>query len=72
VAAILLLEGVATGLALAGAVPPAVPGAVAALALTSLSVIVLRVSARQLKRVGWAAVAGSVVALAVLVAGLRG
>ena len=70
-AAIVLLQGVAAGLALLRLVPPAVPAAVAPMALASLLVIGLRIPARRLKAVGWTAVAGSLAALAVLLAGLR-
>ncbi len=69
--AIALLLAVAAALAWAGVVPGAVARAVAPLAATSLAVILLRASARQLKVVGWGAVAASLAALAVLVAGLR-
>jgi len=71
VAAVLLLQGTALALLAAGVVPPAVPGAVAPLALASLAVILLRVPARQLRVVGWTALAGSTAALAVLLLGLR-
>jgi hypothetical protein len=70
-AAVLLLQGVAAVLALLRVVPPAVPAAVAPMALASLLVIGLRIPARRLKAVGWTAVAGSLAALAVLLAGLR-
>ena len=68
---VVLLQGVAAATWGAGWVPAAVPLAVAPMAVASLAVIGLRVPARRLKAVGWAAVAGSTAALAVLVAGLR-
>lgn len=71
-AVILALQGIAFALALAGAVPLAVPAGVAPLALSSLIVIMARIPARRLKVVGWLALAGSLLALAVLIAGLRG
>lgn len=70
-AGVLLLQGIAVALSAAGTVPAAVPLAVLPLALASLSVILLRVPARRLRVVGWAALAGSTAALAVLLAGLR-
>jgi len=71
VAAVLLLQGTALALLAAGVVPPAVPAAVAPLALASLAVILLRVPARRLRVVGWTALAGSTAALAILLLGLR-
>jgi hypothetical protein len=47
------------------------PAAVAPLAFSSLAVILLRVQARRLRRVGWATLAGSTATLAVLLAALR-
>ncbi len=70
-AGVLLLQGIAVTLSAAGAVPVAVPLAVAPLALASLTVIILRVPARRLRVVGWTALAGSTAALAVLLVGLR-
>ena len=52
-------------------VPGEVAVAVAPLVLSSLVVILLRVGARRLKVVGWATLAASAAALAVLVAALR-
>lgn len=66
------LGTLAVGLSLRTSVPWAVPAAVAPLALSSLAVIVLRVSPRRLKRVGWTVLAASVLAAVLLVAGLRG
>ena len=71
VGGVLLLQATAVALFAAGGVPVAVPAAVAPLALTSLIVILRRVPARRLRVVGWAALAGSTAALAVLLAGLR-
>jgi hypothetical protein len=71
VAGILLLQGTALALLAAGAVPRAVPAAVAPLALASLIVIMARVPARRLRVVGWSALAGSTAALAILLRGLR-
>ena len=51
--------------------PGPCPLAVAPLALASLAVIWLRVPARRLRVVGWAALAGSTAALVVLLVGLR-
>jgi hypothetical protein len=68
---VVLLQAIAVALAVAGIVPAAVPAAVAPLALSSLTVILLRVQARRLKRVGWATLTGSAATLAVLVALLR-
>ncbi len=70
-AGVLLLQAAAAVAWRAGWVPGAVPLAVAPMAAASLAVIGLRIPARRLKSVGWAAVAGSTAALAVLVAGLR-
>jgi hypothetical protein len=70
-AGVLLLLGAALALSTLGVVPLAVPVAVAPMALASLAVIVLRLPARRLRLVGWTALAGSVAALAVLLAGLR-
>lgn len=70
-AAVLLLQGTAVALSAAGVVPRTVPLAVAPLALASLAVIWLRVPARRLRVVGWAALAGSTATLAVLLAGMR-
>ena len=69
--AVLLLQGTATALWAVGAVPWAVPAAVAPLALASLMVILLRIPARRLRVVGWTALAGSAAALVVLLVGLR-
>jgi hypothetical protein len=69
--AVLLLQGTALALAALRVVPWAVPAGVAPLALASLFVIGGRVPARRLKVVGWTALAGSMAALAILVAGLR-
>jgi len=66
-----LLQGAAVALAWARVVPTAVAAAVAPMALASLTVIGLRVPARRLRWVGWAAVCGSVATFAVLVAALR-
>jgi hypothetical protein len=68
---VVLLQAIAADLAVAGVVPAAVPAAVAPLALSSLAVILLRVQAGRLKRVGWATLAGSTATLAVLVGALR-
>jgi hypothetical protein len=68
---VVLLQAIAVARAVAGIVPAAVPAAVAPLALSSLTVILLRVQARRLKRVGWATLTGSAATLAVLVAALR-
>jgi hypothetical protein len=70
-AAILMLQAVPAVLALVRLLPAAVPAAVAPMALASLLVIGLRVPARRLQRVGWSAVAASLAALLVLLAGLR-
>lgn len=70
-AGVLLLQGTAVALAAAGVVPRTVPLAVAPLAIASLAVIWLRVPARRLRVVGWAALAGSTGALVVLLVGLR-
>lgn len=71
IAAVLLLQGTAVALSVTGVVPRTVPLAVAPLALSSLAVIGLRVPARRLRVVGWAALAGSTATLAVLLVGLR-
>ena len=68
---VVLLQAIATALAVAGIVPAAAAAAVAPLAFSSLAVIVLRVPARRLRRVGWATLAASAATLAVLVAALR-
>ena len=68
---VVLLQAIAAALAVAGIVPAAVPAAVAPLALSSLAVILLGTQARRLKVVGWATLAASAAALAVLVAALR-
>ena len=69
-ASVLLLQGTAVALSAAGVVPWTVPLAVAPLALASLAVIWLRVPARRLRVVGWAALTGSTAALVVLLVGL--
>ncbi len=69
--AVLLLQGIAVALSALRIAPWTVPAAVAPLALSSLTVIGLRVPASRLRRVGWGALTGSVVALVVLLAGLR-
>jgi hypothetical protein len=68
---VVLLQAAAVALALARVVPAGVPAAVAPLALSSLTVIGLRVPVRNLRWVGWATLAGSAATLAVLVASLR-
>jgi hypothetical protein len=70
-AGVALLQGTAVALSAAGVVPRAVPWAVAPLAIASLTVIWLRLTARSLRVVGWTALTGSAAALAVLLAGLR-
>lgn len=67
---VVLLAGVAVGLHLAG-LPAALLLAVAPALVVAAAVSVVRISPRRLRTLGWALVAASLAAMAVLVVGLR-